>query len=216
MAALNSARDRLAGLVAGKAPPEQLAAAATDMAKAQNGNIARTERRLWRDLGPAPDDATGGTDVIAKLRGAKTGLDAALAAPPSQDAGQIIDQTRLSLVNFAAFQDAYKTAMPVCVAAERKAFDALRTDTQSYLAQVAVLAKVEKPWFLASAAHKNAYKLRQDNAAQAKPLAQRLDDLAKSVASSSDLRDIAAAITQAADVKKSAGELYASSSAAAL
>ena len=136
--------------------------------------------------------------------------------PPSQDAGQVLDQTRLSLTNFAAFQDAAKTATPFYVAARRKAFDTLHTDTQGYLAQVASLASVEKPWFLASTARKNAYKLRQDNAVQAKALAQRLDDLSKTVATSSDLHALASAITEAADAKKSAGALYASSSAAAL
>jgi len=218
MAALSSARDKLAGLIASKAPAEQLTAAAADMAKAESDNLTRTAKRMWRDLGgaPGPTDAPGGADAIAKLQAAKTALDSGLGVPPSQDAGQILEQTRLSLTNFAAFQDAYRTAMPFYVTAKRKAFDTLHTDTQAYLAQVASLANVEKPWFLASTARKNAYKLRQDNAAQAKTLGQRLDDLSKTVATSSDLHTLAAAITEAADAKKSAGALYASSSAAAL
>jgi hypothetical protein len=218
MAALNSAKDKLTGLIASKAQPEQLAAAATDMAKSESDTLARTTRRMWRDLGgtPGPNDAPGGADAIAKLQAAKAGLDATLAVPLPQAAGQVLDQTRLSLVNFAAFQDATKTATPFYVAARRKAFDTLRIDTQGYLGQVASLANVEKPWFLASTARKNAYKLRQDNAAQAKTLAQRLDDLSKTVATSSDLHPLASAITEAADAKKSAGALYASSSAAAL
>lgn len=218
MAALSSAKDKLAGLIASKAPAEQLTAAATDMAKAESDNLTRTTKRMWRDLGgtPDPNDAPGGADAIAKLAAAKAALDSTLGVPPSQDAGQIIDQTRLSLINFAAFQDATKTAMPFYIAARRKAFDTLHTDTQGYLAQVASLASVEKPWFLASTARKNAYKLRQDNAVQAKALEQRLDDLAKTVAASSDLHALGSAITEAADAKKSAGALYASSSAAAL
>jgi hypothetical protein len=188
------------------------------MAKAESDNLTRTTKRMWRDLGgtPGPNDAPGGADAIAQLQAAKAALDSTLGVPPSQDAGQVIDQTRLSLTNFAAFQDATKTATPFYVAARRKAFDTLHTDAQGYLAQVASLASVEKPWFLASTARKNAYKLRQDNAVQAKALGQRLDDLAKTVATSSDLRALASAITEAADAKKSAGALYASSSAAAL
>lgn len=218
MAALSSAKDKLAGLIASKAPAEQLTAAAADMAKAESDNLTRTTKRIWRDLGgtPGPNDAPGGADAIAKLQAAKAALDSTLGVPPSQDAGQVLDRTRLSLTNFAAFQDAYKTATPFYVAARRKAFDTLHTDTQGYLGQVASLASVEKPWFLASTARKNAYKLRQDNAVQAKALGQRLDDLAKTVATSSDLHALASAITEAADAKKSAGALYASSSAAAL
>jgi serine/threonine protein kinase len=218
MAALSSAKDKLAGLIASKATPEQITASATDMAKAESDNLTRTERRMWRDLGgtPGPNDAPGGADAIAKLQAAKAALDSTLGVPPSLDAGQAIDQARLSLTNFAAFQDAAKTATPFYVAARRKAFDTLHTDTQGYLGQVASLANVEKPWFLASTARKNAYKLRQDNAVQAKTLGQRMDDLSKTVATSSDLHALASAITEAADAKKSAGALYASSSAAAL
>ena len=188
------------------------------MAKAESDNLTRAAKRMWRDLGgtPGPNDAPGGADAIAKLQAAKAALDSTLGVPPSQDAGQVIDQTRLSLANFAAFQDAYRTATPFYVTARRKAFDTLHTDTRGYLGQVASLANVEKPWFLASTARKNAYKLRQDNAARAKALAQRLVDLAKTVATSSDLHALASAITEAADAKKSAGALYASSSAAAL
>ena len=58
--------------------------------------------------------------------------------------------------------------------------------------------------------------MRQENAAQAKALGQKMDDLSKTVATSSDLHALSSAITEAADAKKSAGTLYASSSAAAL
>ena len=126
--------------------------------------------------------------------------------------------TRLSLSGGAAtFQDATQDGDATSMSRPgARRFDTLHTDTQSYLAQVASLASVEKPWFLASTARKNAYKLRQDNAVQGKVLAQRLDDLAKTVATSSDLHALASALTEAADAKKSAGALYASSSAAAL
>lgn len=218
IAALATARDKLAGLVASKAAPADLTAAATDMAKAESDSLRRAQRRMWRDMTPlpVPNDAPGSADAIAKLQAAKTQLDTALTPPPSQDAGQIADQTRALLASFGAFQDAAKVAVPFVVAARRKAFDTLHTDTQAYLAQVAALANVEKPWFLASAARKSAYKLRLDNAAQAKVLSQQLDVLAKTAATSSDPRAMADAVTQAGTVKQSAGALYTSSSAATL
>ena len=218
IAVLSNTRIKLESLVANKAPPADLAAAATDMAKTENDNLGRSERRMWRDIGalPDPNDAPGGADTLAKLKSAKAALDSALAAPVPQDGAEIIDQTRLLLSTFAAFQDAYKTETPAVVAARRKAFDALHSATQSLCDQVTALANVEKPWFLASAARKNAYNLRQDNAAQAKSLLQRLDDLGKSVAASNDLRELTSAIGEVTDDQTKATQLYASSSAAAL
>jgi serine/threonine protein kinase len=218
VASLSNTKLKLASLVANKAPPADLAATATDMAKTENENLGRTERRMWRDLGTLPDsnDASGGANTLANLKNAKAALDSALAAPIPQDGAQIIDQTRALLSTFAAFQDAYKMETPAVVAARHKAFDALQSATQSLCDQVTALANVEKPWFLASAARKNAYKLRQDNAALAKSLSQRLDGLGKSVAASSDLRELTSAISQATDDQTKANQLYASSSAAAL
>ena len=218
VATLSNTKLKLASLVANKAPPADLAAAAADMAKTENETVGRTERRMWRDIGtlPDPNDAPGGADTLANLKNAKATLDSALAAPVPQEGAQIIDQTRALLSTFAAFQDAYKTETPAVVAARHKAFDALHSATQSLCDQVTALANVEKPWFLASAVRKNAYKLRQDNAAQAKALSQRLDDLGKSVAASSDLRELTSAVSQATDDQTKANQLYASSSAAAL
>ena len=106
--------------------------------------------------------------------------------------------------------------MPVFVTVKRNTFDALQTATKSLCDQVTALANVEKPWFLASSARKNAYQLRQDNAAQARTLAQQLDDLARTVATSNDLRELTGAISQVSDDKTKASQLYASSSSAAL
>lgn len=218
IAALATARDKLTSLVAAKAPAAELAAVAAEMAKTESDSLRRAERRALRDMTPlpVPDDAPGSADTIAKLQAARTELDTALAPPSSQDASQIVDQVRAALVSFGAFQDAAKAAMPFVVAARRKAFDTLHTDAQAYLNQVAALANVEKPWFLASVARKNAYKLRQDNAVQAKALGQQLDDLAKTAAASTDPRAMTDAVTQAGTIKQSAGALYTSSSAAAL
>ena len=70
---------------------------------------------------------------------------------------------------------------PAFIAAKRKAFDGLRTTTQAVINQVTSLAAVEKPWFLASQARKDAYKLRQDNASQVKTFSNQLDTLAQKV-----------------------------------
>ena len=216
--ALTDAKTKFADLVASKADAGQVSTAADDMAKAEDGLLARAERRAWRDAEPMPTakDAPGSEDAIAKLEQAKTDLDAKLAQPAAQDADQIVDNTRLTLTSFAAFQDAYTAATPFYVTARRKAFDALHTATQSYCDQVTSLANVEKPWLLASSARKNAYKLRQDNAAQAKTLSAHLYDLARTVAATSDLHQLAAALTEAAAAKQTAGALYAASSAATL
>jgi len=216
--ALTDAKTKLTDLVASKADAGQLSAAAEDMAKAEDDLLARAERRSWRDAEPTPaaKDAPGSEDAIAKLQQAKTDLDAKLAQPAAQDAGQIVDNTRQALTSFAAFRDAYAVATPFYVTARRKAFDALHTAAQSYCDQVATLANVEKPWLLASSARKNAYKLRQDNAAQAKALSARLYDLASTVAATSDLHQLSAALSEAAAAKQTAGALYAASSAATL
>ncbi len=218
IASLNDARSRLANLVATKAPSDQLVTAASDIAKLEGESLGRTEKRMLRDLGvmPGPNDVPGSTDAIAKLQKAKADLNAALAAPASQDATQVIDQTRLAISSFADFQDVYGAASPIFITFKRNTFDALHTATKSMCDQVLALANVEKPWFLASSARKNAYQLRQDNAAQARALAQQLDDLSRTVAASNDLRELTGAISQATDGKTKASQLYASSSSAAL
>lgn len=217
IALLNDTRSKLAGLVAAKASAAELVAATSAMAKSESDSLGRTQRRMWRDIGtlPAAGDAAG-ADVMAKLQKARTDLAAALAAPPQQDAGQIIGQTRAAFLAFGAFQDAYGTAVPMLVTVKRSTFDGLHTAAQSLCDQVAALANVEKPWFLASTARKNAYKLRQDNATEAKALTQQMDDLARAVAASNDLKQLTAAISQATDDKSKAGQLYASSTSAAL
>jgi hypothetical protein len=217
IAILNDTKSKLTGLLAAKAPAAELVATASAMAKSETDSIGRTQRRMWRDFGtvPASSDAAS-NDLLAKLQKSRSDLTAALATPPAQDAGQIVDQTHLAFLAFAAFQDAYSAAAPVLVTVKRSAFEGLHTATRSLCDQVTALANVEKPWFLASSARKNAYKLRQDNAAEAKTVAQQLDDLAQTVATSSDLRQLTAAISQASDDKAKVDQLYASSTSAAL
>jgi tRNA A-37 threonylcarbamoyl transferase component Bud32 len=218
IAMLSDARSKLTSLAAAKAPAEQIVAAASAMAKSESDSLGRTQRRMLRDMGtmPGPADAPGSADAVAKLQKARDDLNAALAAPIPQDGTQIIAQTQLAISSFVAFQDAYGAATPFLVTARRNSFDGLHTATKSLCDQVSALASVEKPWFLASSARKNAYQLRQDNAAQAKAMAQQLDDLARTVAASNDLKELSAAISQATDDKAKATQLYALSSAAAL
>jgi hypothetical protein len=218
IAALNDTRSKLTELAASKAPAAQFAAVATDMAKSEGESLGRAERRMLRDAGamPGPADAPGSADAVAKLQKAKADLTATLAAPIAQGTAQIVAQTQAMLAGYAAFQDAYGAVAPILVTARRNSFDGLHTATKSLCDQISALASVEKPWFLASSVRKTAYQLRQDNAAQAKALAQQLDDLAGTVAASNDLRELGAAISQATDGKTKATQLYASSSAAAL
>jgi serine/threonine protein kinase len=218
IAMLSDTRSKLTSLAAAKAPAAEIVAAAADMAKSESDSLERTQRRMLRDMGamPGPADAPGSADAVAKLQKARDDLNAALAAPMPQDSSQIIAQTQLAISSFAAFQDAYGAVTPILVTARRNSFDALHAATKSLCDQVSALGNVEKPWFLASSARKNAYQLRLDNAAQARALAQQLDDLARTVAASNDLRALGAAVTQAIDGKTKASQLYASSSAAAL
>ena len=216
LTALTDAKTKLAGLVTSKAPVPELTKAVADMAKTETDLLGRAEKRLWRDVETAPTDVLTGQDVVTKLQQSKNDLDSKLAATPPQDAGQILDGLRLSLMSFGAFQDAYAAATPVYVAARRKSFDTLHSATQTLCDQIVTLGNVEKPWFLASSARKAAYKLRQDNATQAKSLATRLNDLSKTAASSGDLHQLTAAVTEAIAAKKTAGGLYAASNAAQL
>jgi serine/threonine protein kinase len=215
LAALADAKTKLAGQVASKASAAELAGIVTDMAKNETDILVRAEKRLWRDTDSPSGDAPAGPDV-SKLQQSKSDLDAKLTAQLPQDAGQILDSMRVSLASFGAFQDAYIAATPTYVTVRRKSFDALHAAAQSLCDQIATLANVEKPWFLASSARKNAYKLRQDNAAQAKTLSARLSDLAKTVATSSDLHQLTAAVAEATAARKTAGGLYAASNAAQL
>jgi non-specific serine/threonine protein kinase len=213
--ALTDAKTKLTSLVASKADAAQQASAAADTAKTETDILSRAEKRLWRDVEtPAPDAPSG--PEVTKLQQSKSDLDAKLTAAPSQDAGQILEGLRLSLASFGAFQDAYTAAMPAYVAARRKSFDTLHTATQTLCDQITALANVDKPWFLASSARKDAYKLRQDNAAQAKTLSARLNDLGKTIDVSNDLHQVSAAVSEATTAKKTASGLYAASNAAQL
>jgi non-specific serine/threonine protein kinase len=193
-----------------------LTSAVQDMARAETESLGRAEKRLWRDVDSESKAVTG--DAPAKLQQAKSALDAALdaalAVPAAADAGKIIDDTRVAVASFGAFQEAYATAAPLFIAAKQKDFETLHAAVTAASEKVVVLAAVDKPWILASRARKDAYKLRQDNAAQAKTLSGQVDTLSKTVATAKDLRQVNAALTQAAAAQKSLTSLQAASSAA--
>jgi hypothetical protein len=215
LAAIADAKAKLAGLVAAKADAAQITRAARELAQSETDSLSRAEKRLWRDVESPPGDA-GSQDLVARLAEAKNDLDTKLSFPLALDAGRIIDGLRLSLMSFGRFQNAYAAAAPAYVSARRKNFDALHAATRSVCEQVASLANVEEPWFLASSSRKNAYKLRQDNAAQAKALEVKLDELAGTVAASGDLRQLTAAVGEASAARKTAASLYAVSNSAQL
>ncbi|HEY2009024.1 MAG TPA: serine/threonine-protein kinase [Rhizomicrobium sp.] len=213
---LAAARTELAGLAAKGDSAEQGTVAAA-MAKAEARVLARAEKRAWRAVDPSadPSNAMPDNDAARQLQTGKSDLDAKLALT-AQDAGQSIDNTRGAIVAFATFKQDMEVAKPAYIAAKRKAFDAALTATKAVIDQVVSLAAVEKPWFLASQARKDAYKLRQDNATQAKAMSSQLDTLAQHVATANDLDDLSTAVAQAKATNQSVNALYAASYAAKL
>jgi predicted Ser/Thr protein kinase len=213
---LTAAKAKLADLSA-KGDAEGVTTQARVLARNQIDILSRAEKVAWQSVDPAADplNTVAENDAVRQLQTAKSDLDAKLKLR-SQDAGQSIDNTAASLTAFATFQQALALAMPSFVAAHRKAFDDARTAARGVIDQVTALGAVEKPWFLAAKARLDAYKLRQDNAAQAKTLAGQLDSLAQKVAASNDLTEINDAIAQAKAASQSAAALYAASNAAKL
>ena len=185
------------------------------MAKAETHILARAERRAWRDVDPSadPSNTMPDNDGVRQLQNGKNDLDAKLELT-SQNAGQSIDNTRGAIIAFATFKQDMDVAMPTYIAAKRKAFNSVRTATKAIIDQVTSLAVVDKPWFLASQARKDAYKLRQDNAAQVKTISNQLDMLAQKIGTSNDLVDLSAAVAQARAANVSVNALYAASNAA--
>jgi len=188
---------------------------ARDTAKTEIAILGRATRRMWRDLGTVPDakSSPDTTNAIVKLKSAKTDLDARLAADlTTMDAAASIEAARQTLLGFGLFQDAAGAAAPLYVSARRKEFAALYGSVQSASDQVVALAAVPKPWFLAPQARKQAYQLRQDNAAQAKALIVQLGALP--AATTTDLKQLNAAMAQALAAQTTLSSLYAASNSA--
>jgi hypothetical protein len=219
IAALTDAKTKILASVAQKAPPDQTDGLATDMAKAEITALGRSVRRTWRDLGAAPDPKTVADtqNTIEALKTAKTALDAKLAADlTGQDARASTAAVQQALDAYAAFQTAYAAAAPQYVVARKNDLTTLLASAQSSTDQVVALAGVSKPWFLASQARRQAYQLRQDNAAQAKALFTQLSSAASVAQSSKDLKLVIAAVAQLTAGQATLSGLYAASNAAKL
>jgi len=219
IAALTDAKTKILAAVAQKAPPEQIDDAAREMAKTEMAALGRSVRRTWRDLGVAPDakSLSDPDNTVEALRTAKSALDARLAADlTSQNAAAATTSTQQALDAYGAFQAAYTAAAPQYVVARKKDLVTMLATAQSTADQTEALAKVEKPWFLASQARKQAYQLRQDNAAQAKALFTQLSSAASVAQSSKDLKLVIAAVAQLTAGQATLSGLYAASNAAKL
>jgi len=221
IAALTGAKTKILALVAQKTPQasDQVNQAARDMGKAEITALGRSARRMWRDLGAAPDaqSVPDPTNAIAALKTVKADLDPKLAVDlATLDAAAATGATQQALDAYAAFQGAYAAAAPLYVAARKKDIANLLATAQSTTDQIVALAAASKPWFLASQARKQAYQLRQDNAAHAKALLTQLSSGASTAQSSKDMRLIAGALTQLTEGQATLSSLYAASNAATL
>jgi hypothetical protein len=217
IADLTTAKDKILALAAqkngGPAGADALNGAARDMAKNEIAILGRGMRRIWRDLGSDIKNASDAAKAVTNLKAAKAELDGRLAADlTALDAAAAIEATRQTLVSFGLFQDAYSAAAPFYVAARRKEFSELYAAVQSSSEQIVALAAVPKPWFLAPQARKQAYQLRQDNAAQAKALIVQLGAIP--AATTTDLKQLSAAMVQLLAAQTTLSGLHAASEAA--
>jgi len=217
--ALTDAKAKILALQKTQDTADQANDAARDMAKTEIGAVGRTTRRMWRDLGAAPDPkiAPDTANTVDALKNAKAELDARLAADTTTlDATAAAVATQQALEAYVAFQSAYTAAAPVYVVARKKDLADLLATAQSTTDQIVALAGAEKPWFLASQARKQAYQVRQDNATQAKALFTQLSTAASLAQSSKDLKLVSGAVTQFTAGQATLSGLYAASNAAKL
>jgi serine/threonine protein kinase len=217
IADLTTAQEKILALAAqknsGPSGADELNGAARDMAKNEIAILGRATRRIWRDLGNDIKNAPDAAKAVTNLKTAKTDLDGRLATDlTALDAAAAIEATRQTLLSFDLFQDAYSAAAPFYVAARRKEFGELYATVQSSSDRIVALAAVPKPWFLAPQARKQAYQLRQDNAAQAKALIVQLGALP--AATTTDIKQLNAALVQVLAAQTTLSGLHAASEAA--
>jgi hypothetical protein len=215
--ALADAKTKILALVAQKAAPNQRDETAREMAKAEITALGRSERRTWRDLGapPDPNAVPDPANTVTALNNAKIELDAKLATDlTGLDAAAAAGTAQQVLEAYATFQTATAAAAPQYVAARKKDLAGLVTAAQSTADQVTALADISKPWFLASQSRKQAYQLRQDNAAQAKALFTQLSSAASAAQSSKDMKLVVSTIAQLSAGQATLSSLYAASNAA--
>jgi serine/threonine protein kinase len=217
ISSLNSAREKISVLAKKKSSAQTLDIAAKAVAKSEIAILGRATRRMWRDIEEAPDikASSDAADVLMKLKSAKANLDTCLSMNlAALDAGAAIEATRQTFLAFGLFQDTYNTAVPLFVSAKRKALAQLYASLQSTSDQTVALASVPKPWFFAPQARKQAYQLRQDNAAQAKALMAQLSSLSATVPTMSDLKQLNATMVQLSAAQTTLSGLYTASNAA--
>lgn len=206
----------------GKAPQdapvmEKLNDAVRELFQNQIASLGRAQRRLLRGMAVPVETAPEAAKAMAALELAKTTLDGALKLDPKGlDAVQMLEGLQQAMVNFGQLQGAYKNTIAFQVSARQKEFATLYAALHALSGNVIALADVPQPWLLASTARRNAYKLRQDNAAQAKALATQMSDLSMTVSSSKDIKQLSEALGQASIAKATLDILYESSSRAAL
>jgi non-specific serine/threonine protein kinase len=219
--ALTDAKAKLLALEQQKTPgaADQLNDAARDAAKTEIAALGRSSRRLWRDLGTTPDSKSipDPTNAINQIKTAKADLDGKVAADlTTLDAAAATVALQQTLESYAAFQQAYGAASPLFITARKKELSDLQAAVQATADQLVAMAGVAKPWFLASQARKQAYQIRQDNAAQAKALLTQLNSAASVAQSAKDLKMVNAAIAQLTAGQTTLSSLHAASDAAKL
>ena len=218
IASLNNARSKLANLVATKTPSDQLATVVSDMAKAEDENLGRTEKRMLRDLGlmPSPNEVPGGATPSASCKRPRADLNAALAAPQSQDADSDYRSISARTIKFHRLPECLCDSHANFCHGQAEYLRRASSGRKITLRSGDSIGKCRETLVSRFHGPQKCLQLRQDNADQAKTVAQRLDDLATTVATSNDLRELTAAVNEAGDDKTKAAQLYASSSAAAL
>ncbi len=195
----------------------QLNEIAAEAARSEVTALDRAAKIQWKDVEQPLSQpmSAGASAAVAKVRQAKTDLDASIAAVSQKiDAAGSIEAVRNALTAYGTFATAYDAAAPYYIPEKRKEFAALEASARLASGKVVAFASVSKPWLFASQARKDAYKLLQDNAAQATAQLAQLNELSQSAASSASMKQLNAALTQGSKIAQSLDNLYSGSSAA--
>ena len=230
IASLTEAKNKIAaldaqlkGLPPGAASTEtapvvtQLNETAAEMSRSEVTVLDRAAKAQWKDVEQPLSQpvSAGASAAVAKVREAKTGLDASIAAVSQKnDAAGSIEGIRNALTAYGTFATAYAAVVPFYIPEKQKEFAAMEASARLASGKVVAFASASKPWLFASQARKDAYKLLQDNAAQATAQTAQLNTLSQSAASSASMKQLNAALTQGSKIAQSLNDLYAKSSAA--
>lgn len=195
----------------------QLNEIAAEMSRSEVTALDRAAKSQWKGVEQPLSQpvSAGASAAVAKVREAKTDLDASIAAVSQKnDAAGSIEAVRNALTAYGTFAAAYDAATPFYIPEKRKEFAALETSARLASGKVVAFASVSKPWLFASQARKDAYKLLQDNATQATAQIAQLNELSQSAVSSASMKQLNAALAQGSKIAQSLDNLYAKSSAA--